>query len=293
MNAQQGGAGASKAVMTSPEQIQRLRAFGLSESQARTYVALLELGVADAREVSRLSKVPVTRVYPVLEQLKERGLALMTPGVPRTYSPVPIGEFLDALRFEHVTRAEHLAAQKAEMAELFPISGATNADDRGTVALFRGRFSGTQKLRTCLEEAKRDVLYVGSPATARRRVTLPLLHEAASRGVRCRALLPVSQGLDEAVEAYGDLVEFRERPAPLGRVEATGLLVVDGRVAVGFHFVPDDESRFKAKDFGLVLMETALVETLQSLLEQVWLTARVLEPSRSRPLDASASVARG
>ena len=54
--------------------IEQLERFGLSTYAARTFVALVMLGTGTAKDVSRVSEVPRTRVYDAIEELQGVGL---------------------------------------------------------------------------------------------------------------------------------------------------------------------------------------------------------------------------
>jgi len=54
--------------------IKKLTAFGLSDKEAKIYLALLELGTAKVSEVAKYSKINRATTYVVLENLKKRGL---------------------------------------------------------------------------------------------------------------------------------------------------------------------------------------------------------------------------
>ncbi|PIN75353.1 hypothetical protein COV18_04150 [Candidatus Woesearchaeota archaeon CG10_big_fil_rev_8_21_14_0_10_37_12] len=54
--------------------IEELKTFGLSEKEAKTYLAGLELGVATANDISLKSKLPRTLAYDILERLIHTGL---------------------------------------------------------------------------------------------------------------------------------------------------------------------------------------------------------------------------
>src|SRR5512137_119909 len=55
------------------ERLQRLEGFGLTEYQARAYLALLDLGTATASQLPALSRVPRTRIYSTMRQLHAKG----------------------------------------------------------------------------------------------------------------------------------------------------------------------------------------------------------------------------
>lgn len=57
--------------------LKTLMEFGLSEKEAKTYIALLELGVAGANDIAGKTGINRSSSYVVLETLKQRGLVTM------------------------------------------------------------------------------------------------------------------------------------------------------------------------------------------------------------------------
>jgi sugar-specific transcriptional regulator TrmB len=58
----------------SQEIVDALKTLGLSEYQAKVYIAIIGYGSATASEISMASKVPQNKVYSVLKELEEQGL---------------------------------------------------------------------------------------------------------------------------------------------------------------------------------------------------------------------------
>ncbi len=82
-----------------------LESFGLSGYLARAYVALLDLGPAQARDVAERSAVPQGRIYDVLEKLHGRGLIELLPEQPKRYRALPFEAFIDRELTFHQERA--------------------------------------------------------------------------------------------------------------------------------------------------------------------------------------------
>lgn len=82
--------------------VDKLVALGFSEYEAKAYVALLRKSPVTGYELARLSGVPRSMIYEVLDKLTARGAAitLLKDGVTR-YAPVPATELLDQLDREH------------------------------------------------------------------------------------------------------------------------------------------------------------------------------------------------
>ncbi len=82
--------------------IAKLVELGFSEYEAKAYVALLRQNPDTGYQLSKLSSVPRSMIYEVLDKLIARGAAMrMRTGGVVKYAPVPATEFLDQLHREH------------------------------------------------------------------------------------------------------------------------------------------------------------------------------------------------
>jgi HTH-type transcriptional regulator, sugar sensing transcriptional regulator len=99
------------------ERILRLKKTGLNEYEARTYIALVGLREATAREILDVGKIPQGRIYDVLRVLADKGYVEIQGGSPTYYRAVDptdlirnlgqeytrmLGELLDTLKDLHV-----------------------------------------------------------------------------------------------------------------------------------------------------------------------------------------------
>ena len=89
--------------------VEKLERIGLTEYEAKAYVALLEVHLNTATKISEKSSVPRTRIYSVLESLAQKGWVRIYSGVPllfKAQSPQEVvekireeyGEFLDSVK---------------------------------------------------------------------------------------------------------------------------------------------------------------------------------------------------
>ncbi|WP_129116787.1 TrmB family transcriptional regulator [Halegenticoccus tardaugens] len=79
-----------------------LERLGLSNYEARVFLALQKLGTGTARDVHRVAGVPRSQVYGAAEELEERGLVELQQSTPKRYRPVS----LDAARERLSARLE-------------------------------------------------------------------------------------------------------------------------------------------------------------------------------------------
>lgn len=69
-----------------PEKLaENLKNYGLTEYEAKAYVAIVGLGTGTAREICEISGVPQGRIYTVLNALAERGFVGIQEGTPTFY----------------------------------------------------------------------------------------------------------------------------------------------------------------------------------------------------------------
>ncbi|RLI38603.1 transcriptional regulator, partial [Candidatus Bathyarchaeota archaeon] len=85
--------------MESARIINSLKKLGLTEYEAKAYIALLERGEADALEISRRSGVPRTRIYDILSKLESNGFIQGLKGSrPMIYIALPPSHTLKPLK---------------------------------------------------------------------------------------------------------------------------------------------------------------------------------------------------
>lgn len=248
----------------------------MSEYGAKAYVALLELGTAEARDIARLAKIPIGKVYAVLDQLSEHGLVIALPETPKRYVPVAFGDFLDHKKRALRAAADDLDRQRDGLLDLFQVVGGTQVNDRGGITLFRGRRTFRERFTTLVEGAASEVLLVATRGlVAQETRVLSKWQTAKARGVKVRFLLP----LDEAASGHADELarcgEVRVRDFDgVGARAHVAFAVVDGKHACFAHLVPDDASITAGKDVAVFTDEMGFVDALTALIETHWAHAR-------------------
>lgn len=80
--------------------IDRLKRLGLSELEARCYLALHEEAALSGYEVAKRVSVSRTNVYAALRSLVDKGVCRAAEGDPVMYGAVPIGQVVRMLRSE-------------------------------------------------------------------------------------------------------------------------------------------------------------------------------------------------
>lgn len=262
------------------DRVTRLREFGLSEYAARAYLALLDLGTTEARDVSSLSKVPASKIYHILDQLHEKGLVDILPEFPRKYAPVPFSEFLDKIQEEHEETTKRLRDERDELLDMFALVGGASGSDRGSLTFLRGRRNAFERFDEVLRSAQTDVLVLSTPGmlSARRGWMAPLL-EAAKRGVRVRIM--AADLAAPGIQDIAPLAEVRPRE-PTDRAETASIMVVDGQRVLMIHFLPDDGHPTEGNASAVYVDQDGVVALLAGLAEGPWRQAAPSVPIKPK-----------
>ncbi|MBI4844835.1 MAG: TrmB family transcriptional regulator [Nitrospirae bacterium] len=97
--------------------INSLIKLGVTENEAKAYVALIKENPASAYEISKISGIPSSKIYEVISKLESRGMVQSIHGESkrRLFIPAPPGEFIDFFRS---TLNENLEAVSSELKEI-------------------------------------------------------------------------------------------------------------------------------------------------------------------------------
>lgn len=77
--------------------LEKLQSFGLTQYEAKAFMALVSAGTSTPFQISKLSGIPRARIYDTLESLLNKGLIMKeeTKDGSKTYCSLPIDVFLD------------------------------------------------------------------------------------------------------------------------------------------------------------------------------------------------------
>ena len=262
------------------DRLARLRQFGLTEYQARVYLALLDLGTATATQIPPHSSVPRTRIYGAMAQLHERGLVEILPEDPLRYKPVPFNTFLTKQAAEHRERARRLEDDLPELTREFAIRSGAEPEFRGRFEAIRGRRNARERLLKMYNAAQRVIVAIGtvnSPKRIRNALGSHIL-ERWKQGVQLKYAFPVTD------ENWDDVAKLAEH-AEVRNIEFTMpvyLHVVDSAEFMMSHPIPDDDSHFRGDDISIWSDDAAIAQAIGSMAERMWEAGVAPGPMRGR-----------
>lgn len=171
--------------------VSALEDLGLTEYEARCYVALARVPQGTAKEVSQLSDVPRSRVYDTLERLHERGLVDVQESDPREYKAIPKEHALDLLRQSY---QQSLDTADTALDQLETIEG---SEERGVWAVANAGHVN-QRIVALLDDAHDHVHHVVADESVLTDAVLDRLSAASERGVTTVVEVP-SEDVGERV----------------------------------------------------------------------------------------------
>ncbi|KAA9004878.1 TrmB family transcriptional regulator [Paenibacillus spiritus] len=181
--------------------IESLRKLGLSDLEARCYLALHGQAAASGYEVAKQVSVSRSNVYAALRLLVEKGICRMIEGDPVLFAAIPVGQVIKLLQTDFERTARELTEQMTAPPE--PSSFFSN---------WKGERQVTQAIHRLAANAQRDIL-ADLWAEDLPRLEEPLL-EAERRGVAVHLMLI---GETPAPLEHVILHSRPEGPAPASR----------------------------------------------------------------------------
>lgn len=211
--------------------VEQLEAFGLNEYTARSFVALLSLGTATAKEISDVSGVPRTRVYDVMDTLQERGLVSVRHTEPREFWAVS-GETASKNFERRLMKRVNLFREAVDA-----IDTSAGPEEQRGVWTVSGREAITTRIVEFVESATDEIVFMTVEPLLTEEI-LDSLRAASERGVTIKlgAMADGTEGsIHEAVadfQSIDSLWQWEDTPA--GR-----LLLVDEQQTLVSVLVPE------------------------------------------------------
>ncbi len=154
--------------------VDRLQELGLSEYEARAYVALLREHPATAYETARRSGIPSSKIYQVIDRLEAKRMAVaLAEGERVRYVPAPAQEFLSGYR-ERMEESLHGLGDELSRLETGPTLSA--------VWNLAGEESFRERTQGMVRSARKTILL--SAWDEELRALEPVLHGRERKGVK-------------------------------------------------------------------------------------------------------------
>jgi sugar-specific transcriptional regulator TrmB len=141
---------------------------GLSAYGIDTYLILLEHGQMTAMEISKSASVPYSKIYDVLNSLKEKGWVKSSESRPYRYYPISPTEAVAVTRQKFEDKYQIWERSVTE--ELQPLYEKRELVERPDILILHGQQAVLTKLEEVVRKATKEVM-VAAPAFAKPIVT--------------------------------------------------------------------------------------------------------------------------
>jgi sugar-specific transcriptional regulator TrmB len=203
-----------------------LREMGLNAYEIDAYLVLLEGGQMTAMEISQEAKVPYSKIYEVLNSLKEKGWIKSSESRPFKYYPVPP---IEATRFTKLRLEDKYLNWENTVAEtLQPLYEKRELVERPDMLILRGQQAVLGKLEEVLTKANKEIM-MAAPEFAKSVIAMaePLLGSGVKKTVIVKLMAAGKKEDWLFIKKYPSLNELRIRDHMFG-----GGIITDGKEAM-------------------------------------------------------------
>jgi sugar-specific transcriptional regulator TrmB len=254
-------------VLSFYERLTKLKEFGLTEYQARAYLALLELNISTANQIPAVSRVPRTKIYGIMRQLHDKGLVQIIPETPLKYKAVPFKRFIERRVDQLKEEAEDLERSSDKLAEAFKVKP-HEPEEQGKFEMFYGRRNVRDKLRDMYSNAKKNIISIGNQRSPGRiiRTTISIIEDIGETGVKLEYAFPVNSENYEKVDRLAKYATIKH----IDRIPSMHFLIMDGKECMLIHRIPDDEDPVRGEDIAIWSNDSAIVTTIMEFAKDVF-----------------------
>ena len=241
------------------ERISTLQECGLSESQARVFVTLVDYPAGTASSLAKAAQLPRNRLYETLEELNALGLVDIVLEEPRRYRARPIDSYITRCSNELRARIDRLESRRPYLAAAFHPRDPETADDheRGTTQAITGRRAVAEEIDRMLNDARREIVMAGSVGGSLRLAKHLVEARLAAPGLQIELFAPIASAANGGWEGY--LEREIARPIWIQAPRATLVVIIDQEEMLRIHPVPDDERTHVGNDFALLTNNLAII----------------------------------
>lgn len=242
--------------------ITQLRNLGLSDNEAKVYMAMLELGPATVLEISAKAGVNRPTTYVQIESLKRQGLvSTQTKGKKQLFipeSPEQLEFVLNQEQKEIEQKKEELAKMLPELSTLFNLS-----DQKPQVRFFEGR-EGLLKMHSELLKTKTEevVSFVSIDGLHKTFPDYPrtLSLKRVQKGIKSR-IIYTNSGEPEMKRYDEKLLREAKYVSPSNFPFKSDMAIYGDKISI---------SALEGKAVGVLIIHRELADSFRALFNLLW-----------------------
>lgn len=166
---------------------QKLHEFGLTDNEARAYIALLRFGRQSPADLATRAEVSRGRVYQVLNEMCRKGFATEIQGPKRSFIAVDPTIALADILDERRTELQHTESLFDDLLESLRAIGAPRVPDLPAIEVLGRPDQVSNHFQQLQRDAQKEILVFNKPPYIKIDGNAAEL-EALARGVRCASV---------------------------------------------------------------------------------------------------------
>ncbi len=261
--------------------IDELKKIGLQEYEAKVYYLLIKMGGLNATDISKLSKVPRTKIYSVLENLEKRGFCIRIPGKIRKYKVLSPKVAFSNLLYEIEEKRENITHLVESLETFYETEkkGTNSLDDY--IEILTNRNQIHERYVSLVRNTKHEFIGFVKPPYAHERNKQKLNtqekveFEIMRKGVIEKGLYeyPDEEDMEFIVSHIEKCVEAGEKARMIEKIPVK-MYISDGR----FVLMALDNPELSTSPFTMILIEHPdLALANKILFEHLWERAMPFE----------------
>lgn len=205
-----------------------MREIGLNAYEIDVYTVLLESGQTTAMEISKKANVPYSKIYDVLNSLKDKGWIKSVETRPTKYYPMPPIEALATAKIR--IEDKYTCWEQSMIRELQPLYEKRELVERPDILILHGQQGIMVKLEETLKKATREIM-IAAPEFSRLVITSATFFLDTLKRTRVNVKLMVAGKAEDwrNLTGMGSIGELRVRNQMFG-----GGIIVDEKEAILF-----------------------------------------------------------
>ena len=204
-----------------------LHEMGLNAYEVDAYIVLLEGGQMTAMEISREASVPYSKIYEVLNSLKQKSWVKSSESRPFKYYPVPPIEAMASTKLRLEDKYQSWESTLAD--ELQPLYEKRELVERPDMLILRGQQAVYSKMEEVLTKAAKEIM-IAAPEFARAIIASadPLM-SGLKKTVNVKLMVAGKPEDWISLKKFPNVTELRVRDHMFG-----GGVIADGKEAMLF-----------------------------------------------------------
>lgn len=164
---------------------------GFTETQAKLYLTLINIGKTDAKTLSKQANVPRQATYRALGELQERGLVEKIISLPQEYKAVPLQDGLAIMIKEKASAYQKMTNEVREFLEKYQEQQEAPAEEKFQISIVEGKETIIKKSKQCTNNLTDEMCIL---TTYQRWTHIKMemceeVEEALKRGVEYRVIV--------------------------------------------------------------------------------------------------------